>query len=1195
MPNIFDSPSGSSSGSPASGNIFDSPSTAPKSSSGIGGFLHKLGKVTGISPVAHVVEKTGVGLAKDLAGLPGGIYQMGKTEYGALKNTVEHPWVTGAEKQALLHEYSHPLSAPVAGDPQAEAQALVHGMAQATKTSFEHPLRNPDQTLLNVMALLGGAAGAAGKAGLIDVSAPRLFDLGDQGGQVSLKASHSALMRTAQKIHDVVVKRALEQNPEGTIASYGRKRLGGAIAETNRMQSAMRAVPAQLLQVKGRKIDLAEQAALRLAAENSTPEEAAAFHLAQAEKGIAPEANAELAHVYETVSSRGLLHQDAAGNVVVNADAHPTLAALDQLLAKGSAEREAILSESGQMSPEGLQARLDLPGQIRRAGAPGPEPLLAQRALTQTQAQAQLVDLDARYQALLEKIVPEVSPYGGNLSRAEQLRRNFENSRAGHGNRIGASRIGTVKAEELALAEDKLHELIAKYPDNPALQPVASLITERQQLRDLLNARAEAGIAGERPPSLPATGEPRLVGFEGDRARSIFGPEGRSYVSYRQLEQKASQRPYASASSPVVGRVRNFVSKSKRFEGQTLEHGQVPPNTTGLVASDLRKAYRFANTLAFRSKLYKLGSATKQTSRDVLVNTQALGEHALTNADVQRAAGQLRNVAKSTGVDVGTKARVIAQEALRLASENTTPEELLARGLADVNPEWASILRDLQKLGVVTRDASGRAVIADKFPELQVAARKTASKPLPEGLRAQLNGATLTSEDTPHDTATTLQAFEQWRQGLLHHETLGEGKGLGRGAPAPEGWRWVPQELLGELSAPVVPKTAVGRFADNVNSAVTAATVYYKVGHIATRVLTNAAANLIQGSLRPFELAKGVQLWRALSDTDKLRAIAAAGEGGLHALPHEGASLIARGAARGASWWSRHADVPFRFNSLAYEARRVGIETPEQFTTMLDLLQHPESLPADVAAGLEDISRRANREAIAYDRLNPFEKRFLTRAVWFYPWVQGSTRFLMNTLTEHPAKSAAIGQIGAQGRRTQEAQLGELPSFAAGLFKVGGSQGMPTVEDLSTISPFATPADVLQTFGGLLGGHPTDAQTLSGYLNPALSALGAAAYHLNPYGGASKNSMLEDALTGLLSPTPEYGTVQEILTAHGDQSKRMYPRSVEHAIAKLLLGSGVPRTMNEAVANDQARKELQAAGAIPSSGKSKKTGNIFDR
>src|SRR5207249_7379147 len=118
-----------------------------------------------------------------------------------------------------------------------------------------------------------------------------------------------------------------------------------------------------------------------------------------------------------------------------------------------------------------------------------------------------------------------------------------------------------------------------------------------------------------------------------------------------------------------------------------------------------------------------------------------------------------------------------------------------------------------------------------------------------------------------------------------------------------------------------------GRFADQVNSAVTLATVYLKPGHLPTRVFTNAATTIIQGAAGPLQLAKSVKLWHVLSHEDRMRALAAAGQSGYEAMPHEGTGLIGKGATAGAQWWAKHADAPFRFASFAYEARKGGYTT----------------------------------------------------------------------------------------------------------------------------------------------------------------------------------------------------------------------------------------------------------------------------
>src|SRR5262249_12650161 len=109
------------------------------------------------------------------------------------------------------------------------------------------------------------------------------------------------------------------------------------------------------------------------------------------------------------------------------------------------------------------------------------------------------------------------------------------------------------------------------------------------------------------------------------------------------------------------------------------------------------------------------------------------------------------------------------------------------------------------------------------------------------------------------------------------------------GTQAPKGYRWVDRNVLGgNATFRPRPRGPRARKVDAVNSAITAATVYFKVGHIGTRVLTNAATNIVQGSAAPRQLAQGVRLWRALPWDDRLRALAAAGQHGFAAMPHEG-------------------------------------------------------------------------------------------------------------------------------------------------------------------------------------------------------------------------------------------------------------------------------------------------------------------
>jgi hypothetical protein len=430
------------------------------------------------------------------------------------------------------------------------------------------------------------------------------------------------------------------------------------------------------------------------------------------------------------------------------------------------------------------------------------------------------------------------------------------------------------------------------------------------------------------------------------------------------------------------------------------------------------------------------------------------------------------------------------------------------------------------------------------------------------------------SKVTHDDVAGLNAALEAYKEDLVPglRDNFADDRAKDIGHLAPEGHVWVDRNVLGDLGKPGVgPRGKVARTADTINSAVTAATVYFKIGHVATRVLTNAATTFLQGSAAPGELARSVGLWRQLSQEDRLRALAAAGQHGFESMPHEGANVAGRVATRGAQWWAKHADAPFRFASIAYEARRAGYSTPAQFSRLLRQLENPAGLPPEEAARVEYIAKEANRAGIAYDRLNQFERRFLTRGVWFYPWIKGTINFAGHTATEHPYKTAVLANLGVQARERQQQELGDLPSYEGGLFQLGkaDARGRPLVADFSTFSPFATPADVADTVA-----RPGQ---ISGFLNPALGAGVNLITGRDQYGQPT-TSPVEGALSLLAAATPEQQILTSFLQRHQDQSKRMFPKS--HALAgtaspllRALVGPAMPRRVNTDAAHKAAARE----------------------
>jgi hypothetical protein len=287
-------------------------------------------------------------------------------------------------------------------------------------------------------------------------------------------------------------------------------------------------------------------------------------------------------------------------------------------------------------------------------------------------------------------------------------------------------------------------------------------------------------------------------------------------------------------------------------------------------------------------------------------------------------------------------------------------------------------------------------------------------------------------------------------------------------------------------------------------------------------------------------------------------------------MPHEGSSVASRVATTGANWWARHADLPFRFNAIAYEARKAGFATPSGSSTCSTSSRTAANLNAAEAAKIDWVAKRANRAQIAYDRLNEFERRYVTRAFWFYPWVKGTTMFTGHTIAEHPFKAAAVGLAGQEGRDAQARELGDAPLLRGRPVQDRRPKPgeMPLVADFSTFSPFATPADLLDL---------PEYSEAADQLNPALGALLHLATRTNQYGTHS-NEPLVDAVRSLVAPTPEAQTFEAFLARHSDQSHRMFPKSrawagMRDPIMRGLVGPGLPRRLNIAAAAAAAARE----------------------
>lgn len=399
-------------------------------------------------------------------------------------------------------------------------------------------------------------------------------------------------------------------------------------------------------------------------------------------------------------------------------------------------------------------------------------------------------------------------------------------------------------------------------------------------------------------------------------------------------------------------------------------------------------------------------------------------------------------------------------------------------------------------------------------------------------------------------------------------EKVGQDDGVGTHAPA--GYKWVDERAIpGDLKSTATARGPFGVLADDINRAVTAATVYFRVGHLPTRFFTNATTNLIQGSLNPKELGNSSEVSYALTEQERRELVALSGPGGYKGvLPSQIQGTLGKGVvSRGANWWHKNIDSGPRMNAVLYELRQRGITTPEEVRQVIAYAKDPHAGVVGKSAAWESkvnaALRDARREAIMYDGLGNFEKAAIARAFWFYPWFKGATRWTGRLVAEHPNKALVVGSLGKAGADANQRQLGPRPSYELGLTKVGGSASNPLTSNFSSFTPFGTVGSVAQMVT-----HPLSADTGAiGAVTPALSALGAAFQGKNPVSQA-------------LSSTPEYNIASSIFQPQGKglfptSTTRLFGSTGQSQLARAFFGAAFPRRTNRSRLNIDALHEKQ--------------------
>jgi hypothetical protein len=225
--------------------------------------------------------------------------------------------------------------------------------------------------------------------------------------------------------------------------------------------------------------------------------------------------------------------------------------------------------------------------------------------------------------------------------------------------------------------------------------------------------------------------------------------------------------------------------------------------------------------------------------------------------------------------------------------------------------------------------------------------------------------------------------------------------------------------------------------------------------------------------------------------------------------------------------WGRRSgrviDDSFRVSAWRQSASKMGYRSDAEVKALLDdvsikrpfkgkTLQQQTKAERDLAK----IRDEAEQLMLDFDSMSPFERTYLQRAIFLYPFLKASAKYPFMYAGERPITSGVAMELGAQGERfaEQEEVLGprpELPEWLSGY-----ARGPGGYVNVGSFSPFNMPPELLQSLLHLRGPAPVGVQRPLDYANPVMQLLLDMARQQNQYGRESTTE--EIVRTGLPLP-----------------------------------------------------------------------------
>ncbi|MEZ5101982.1 MAG: hypothetical protein R3C15_19710 [Thermoleophilia bacterium] len=364
-----------------------------------------------------------------------------------------------------------------------------------------------------------------------------------------------------------------------------------------------------------------------------------------------------------------------------------------------------------------------------------------------------------------------------------------------------------------------------------------------------------------------------------------------------------------------------------------------------------------------------------------------------------------------------------------------------------------------------------------------------------------------------------------------------------------------------------VGAVAVGSvdLANDVNKALV---LYLNPAYGPVQLLGNVGMNLIQqGVFMPRNL---MQAWKIGSriDEEALQVLDnLMGEGFYKASSKFEALSPMRAAAQA---YSRVIDLGPRRAAFLHEARRAGYGDPKRLEALLLAAKHDDK----ALTTLNAITQRSLAAIVDFDRLNPIERNYITRAIWFYPWLKGATHYSKRFVLDHPYQAATLAWLEYQRRQTKP----EGPSYTRYYARVPFTD---LVASVSQLHPIYTPMSVGESVVGWARGDRSVPAIVSQFT--PMAAAGAHALvggvdeltgaPINPGPGTFVDEISKSVVNPIVKSRVDKLTRSDEERAADNASGLYRTNRLQDALA-IPLGTVIPRGYNRAEGAERLRRQL---------------------